>query len=120
MILDKIARDYIKSWSTQDTREQDYFADLQDLVDTSPKDALEVMEKIVHEVDDRTISILAAGEFENLLHREDIALCFEQINDLARRDTRWRMLLCGANTSSIKNLDIRNSIEALKDKYKKI
>ena len=112
------AQQYIEYWSRPEADRDGDELDLTTLVETDPQTAIGVMDEIMHQTDDRLIlSVIGAGELEDLMSRPDADTYLEDIFRRARADPNWRYAFCCMYTTGFQNDSVRRECESIIARY---
>ncbi len=112
--MNKAATEYINYWSLPEQERDGRELLLTDLVMTNPSEAIRAMDEIVAATDDKVIlSVLGAGELEDLLASPGAKSYLEDITERTRKYAGWRYAFCCMYTTNFAETSVRDECNAL-------
>lgn len=108
------AEEYINYWSLPEQERDDRDLLLTDLVVTNPSEAIWAMDEIIAATENKVIlSVLGAGELEDLLASPDAKSYLDDITERTRKYAGWRYAFCCMYTTSFADTRVRDECNAL-------
>ena len=108
------AKEYINYWSLSEQERDGRDLLLTDLLVTNPGEAIRAMDEIIAATEDKVIlSVLGAGELEDLLASPGAKSYLEDITERTRKYAGWRYAFCCMYTMSFADTRVRDECDAL-------